>query len=90
MTGTPTQEQLDGVNSNTTQWGADAKRVYDVGESGETTSENDGITSQKFVTDRELKDLMADILIEIKKLNLHLQSITDEEIQSEDINDNEY
>ena len=89
MVGTPTQEQLDGIRSDSTQWPAKAKRVYEVGESGESTSDNEGNLSQKFVTDRTVKDLLKELIIELKKVNIHLQSITDEKINTEDTqNDN--
>jgi len=84
VVGTPTQEQLDGIRSDSTQWSAKAKRVYEVGESGESTSDNDGNVSQKFVTDRKTYELLQELVIELKKVNIHLQSITDETINTED------
>ena len=86
MVGTPTQEQLDGIRSDSTQWDAKAKRVVEVGESGESVSDSN---SQRLVTDRTVKELIQELIIELKKVNIHLQSITDEKITPEDTkNDN--
>lgn len=85
MVGTPTQEQLDGIRSDSTQWDAKAKRVYEVGESGESASEAEGTTSQKYVTDKNVQELLVELIEQLKITNMHLQSITDEEISTEDI-----
>ena len=85
MVGTPTQEQLDGIRSDSTQWPAKAKRVYEVGESGESTSELIGDKSQKLVTDNNVYEMIGEILHTLKKIELHLQTITDERIKEDDI-----
>ena len=53
--------------------------------SGGTKSQKSGGVSEQLVQDYTVRELMALVLAELKKMNLHLEAITDIQITNEDV-----
>jgi len=80
----PTADELNGVKQDTVQWSAAAHRVTQVNSKGDPNSFDDPFFVNDSKNSKKI-DLFENILIELKITNRHLESLTDEKINSRDI-----
>ena len=57
--------------------------------SGGTKSQNAGGVSEQLVQDYTVRELLALVLTELRKMNLHLEAITDIQITNEDVEEDD-
>ena len=81
----PTADELNGVKQDTVQWPAKAHRVYIIGDDGSSAISKEGNFNQISTSDENSRQLLNDILIELKKVNLHLSILSDNNIKDEEV-----